>query len=257
MRIKDLAAITESTLSLSQHLAIGGVDASSDDKRITVQDMMDFIVAYIDDLTLTLTNKTIVASSNTISEIANANISATAAIDYTKLAALTTSRALQTNSSSGKIEVSSVTATQLAYLAVSSGTATASKAVVLNASKEINEITTNTYLYVKSCIAMTQTPESIDFTVTPVSNISIKHFETQLESETSGTDSMSMADGDYSGQLKLIVMVVDNGGNIAVTPSKLLNGTTITFGDVGDSILLEFRTGYGWMILSNNGCVIS
>lgn len=48
--------------------------------------------------------------------IVNADISASAAIAYSKLAALTVSRALQTNSSTGFVEVSSVTSTELGYL---------------------------------------------------------------------------------------------------------------------------------------------
>lgn len=49
-------------------------------------------------------------------DIVNADINATAAIALSKLAALTTSRAVQTNSSTGFLEVSSVTNTELALL---------------------------------------------------------------------------------------------------------------------------------------------
>lgn len=49
-------------------------------------------------------------------QIVNADISATAAIALSKLAALTTARALQSNASTGFIEVSSVTNTELGYL---------------------------------------------------------------------------------------------------------------------------------------------
>lgn len=48
--------------------------------------------------------------------IINADINSTAAIAYSKLAALTTSRALQSNSSTGFIEVSAVTNTELGYV---------------------------------------------------------------------------------------------------------------------------------------------
>ena len=67
------------------------------------------------DQTQTLTNKTIDASSNTVSNIANANISASAAIAVTKLAATTASKALQSDAS-GFISASTVTSTELGYV---------------------------------------------------------------------------------------------------------------------------------------------
>lgn len=65
--------------------------------------------------TQTLTNKTIDADNNTILDIANANISATAAISLSKLQSLTGNRALISNGS-GVIEASAVSVTELQYL---------------------------------------------------------------------------------------------------------------------------------------------
>lgn len=65
--------------------------------------------------TQTLTNKTIDAASNTLSNITNTEISASAAISYSKLAALTASRALVSDGS-GFVSASSVTGTELGYL---------------------------------------------------------------------------------------------------------------------------------------------
>lgn len=62
-----------------------------------------------------LTNKTIDASDNTISNIANSSISASAAISTSKLAPLTANKALTTGSS-GLLEVSATTASELAQL---------------------------------------------------------------------------------------------------------------------------------------------
>ena len=53
---------------------------------------------------------------NLSNSIVNADISSSASIALSKLAALSTSRALQSNSSTGAIEASSVTNTELSYL---------------------------------------------------------------------------------------------------------------------------------------------
>lgn len=69
--------------------------------------------------TATLTNKTIVASptgTNVISNLADSSIDAAAAIALSKLAALSTAKALQSNASTGIIEASSVTNTELGYV---------------------------------------------------------------------------------------------------------------------------------------------
>lgn len=68
-----------------------------------------------DDLVQTLTNKTISADSNTITNIANANIKAGAAIDVNKLAALTASRAVVTDVS-GFLASATTTATEIGYV---------------------------------------------------------------------------------------------------------------------------------------------
>lgn len=69
----------------------------------------------------TLTNKTIDADNNTISNIANANIKAAAGINLNKLEAVTANRALASDAS-GFVSASSVTDTELNYLSgVTSG----------------------------------------------------------------------------------------------------------------------------------------
>jgi len=70
---------------------------------------------------------------------------------------------------------------------------------------------------------------------------------------TTGADALTLADG-ANGELKIITMLTD-GGNGTLTPTNLTNGSTITFGDVGDSVLLIF-TGSSWAIVSNNGCTV-
>jgi len=71
---------------------------------------------------------------------------------------------------------------------------------------------------------------------------------------TTGADAFSLADGT-AGQRKAIIMIAD-GGDGTLTPTNFGNGTTITFNDAGDSILLEFA-GTDWWIVANNGCTIA
>ncbi len=72
---------------------------------------------------------------------------------------------------------------------------------------------------------------------------------------STGANALTLADGT-NGQLKAIVMVVD-GGDATLTPTTKTGFTTIVFNDLGDSVLLQFYTTLGWMILSNNGATAS
>lgn len=63
----------------------------------------------------TITNKTIDADNNTITDIANASIATAAAINFSKMESLTASRAMVTDGS-GVTSVSTVTATELGFV---------------------------------------------------------------------------------------------------------------------------------------------
>ena len=71
---------------------------------------------------------------------------------------------------------------------------------------------------------------------------------------TTGANALTLADGAV-GQIKHIVMIVD-GGDGTLTPTNLANGTTLTFGDVGDAVTLQFL-GTEWWIISNDGAVLA
>lgn len=64
---------------------------------------------------------------------------------------------------------------------------------------------------------------------------------------TTGANAGTLADGVVNGQLKKIQMVVDAGDG-TLTPTNLVGGTTITFADVGDFVILFFN-GTGWVPL--------
>ena len=64
---------------------------------------------------------------------------------------------------------------------------------------------------------------------------------------TGGSQAFSLADG-VEGQIKIISMVTDGGSGI-VTPANFVNGTTITFDDVEDTVTLLYQS-TGWVALA-------
>ena len=50
--------------------------------------------------------------------------------------------------------------------------------------------------------------------------------------------------------------MITDGGDGTLTPTNFGNGTTLTFADAGDSVILEF-TNSAWYILSNNGVAVA
>jgi hypothetical protein len=67
---------------------------------------------------------------------------------------------------------------------------------------------------------------------------------------TTGAQAGTLAGGTKIGQLKKIQMIVD-GGVGTLTPTNLVDGTTISFADAGDFVLLMWLgiTAGGWKIL--------
>ena len=72
---------------------------------------------------------------------------------------------------------------------------------------------------------------------------------------TTAANALTLANGT-NGQLLTIVMVVD-GGDGTLTPTTKTGFSTIVFGDVGDSVILQYFTTLGWMVLSNNGATVN
>lgn len=68
---------------------------------------------------------------------------------------------------------------------------------------------------------------------------------------TTGADAVTLADGVYVGQIKVIILVVD-GGTMTLTPANALGWTTCTFADAGDSITLQWTAG-GWALIGQGG----
>ena len=74
------------------------------------------------------------------------------------------------------------------------------------------------------------------------------------EVTTTGANALTLANGS-AGQVKIITMIVD-GGNGTLTPTTLAGGTTITFNDVGDGVVLVYGKA-GWVVVGNNGATIA
>ena len=84
--------------------------------------------------------------------------------------------------------------------------------------------------------------------------VDITSFITQVTT-TGSNQALTLANG-ANGQLKIVTMVAD-GGDGVLTPTTFANGSTITFNDVGDSVLLVYNTTGGWALVSNTGCTIA
>lgn len=168
------------------------------------------------------------------------------------------------------------TAAEIDVLAgVTAGTATASKAVVLGASKEIATITTGTITNLttttltlgstalastateidKQCDISAQT-ETIDSGVAA----SLTKRITKVDNTTSGAGAITLAAPGAAnlGLVKVIEMVVDNG-DVTLALTNVVGGsaaTTATFGAVNDALILVGGTNK-WHVVAESGVVLS
>ncbi len=70
---------------------------------------------------------------------------------------------------------------------------------------------------------------------------------------TTGANAGTLADGVTIGQLKKIIMIVDAGDG-TLTPTNLDAGTTITFADAGDFVVLMWN-GTDWVVIDSGNLV--
>ena len=71
---------------------------------------------------------------------------------------------------------------------------------------------------------------------------------------TGSGQAFSLANG-VEGQIKILSMVTD-GGSGTVTPASFVNGTSITFDDVEDTITLLYQS-TGWVVLARQNAVVN
>jgi hypothetical protein len=107
----------------------------------------------------------------------------------------------------------------------------------------------NLFENIPGLLNLAQTPE----TITSSGVMGIDKVISLISSGSSNITS-TLANGG-TGQLKFIVMTVDGGGDVTVTPTSFINGTSMVFDSVGDSVLLLYIAS-GWVIISNNGATI-
>jgi len=166
---------------------------------------------------------------------------------------------------------STISSTEINFLdGVTAGTATASKAVVLGASKEISTITTATITNLTST-AITIGATALDATAAEINArcddsamtetrtgagaISVTVAHTNLV--TTGADALTLAAPTKPGMVKTIHMTTDGGdGTLASTNiiGQSSGTTSITFNDAGDYLVLVAVPGLAkWAVLKEGG----
>lgn len=180
---------------------------------------------------VTLTNKTIDADSNTLSNIANAQIKAAAAIAVNKLAALTASR-VPVLDASGFLSASSVTSTTLGYL-----DATSSIQTQLNSISGGPAFTAGVYCTVDSGAAA-QTFANAGYSAYPIQVVDTDSF-------TSDGITFTIPTGLGGTYLVIcnahLVNVVANAINTQVSHYIELNGT-VASGSIPSLGLFRFQS---------------
>ena len=73
--------------------------------------------------------------------------------------------------------------------------------------------------------------------------------------QTTGAATATLGNASSIGITKTIVLHTD-GGNLVLTPSTVVGGTTVTFADAGDAATFVY-TSAGWVITSNVGAVVA
>lgn len=74
--------------------------------------------------------------------------------------------------------------------------------------------------------------------------------------ETGGAETRTLAAGK-PGQVKILAMTKDGGDCVVTLTGNPQAFDVLTFGDVGDAVVLLYVEDTGWVILSNNGVTVA
>jgi hypothetical protein len=110
--LEGLGLVPKSSTSIN---AQGEMEVLSSDGKLRYHNGSSISPVVTEAHSATLTNKSIDADTNTITNIDNNEIKTAAAIDLSKLAAVSASKALQSDAS-GFVSASAVTSTELGYV---------------------------------------------------------------------------------------------------------------------------------------------
>lgn len=78
---------------------------------------------------------------------------------------------------------------------------------------------------------------------------------TTILTNPAGATALTLVDG-YQGQRKVIKLKTAGGGTATLTPTNLMDGSTIAFTEVNDTVELVFA-GTEWCIVSNIACTVA
>jgi hypothetical protein len=160
--------------------------------------------------------------------------------------------------------VPNLDAAELAVLnGVVAGAASASKAAVLGANKQLDEFHTAA-LYLGAAAGTLVDASAAELNAAAGKNvlalttvaaaalvIPVTH-RMVFKTTGAGAEACTLADGVH-GQLLTVYLDVDGGGDATITPATKNGFTTVVLADPGDQVTLQFFTGLGWTLMGATG----
>ena len=90
-------------------------------------------------------------------------------------------------------------------------------------------------------------PDAAADAITDAGAVSVTTYFTEVTTTTASA--LTLADGEKVGQMKKIILIVD-AGDATLTPANFVDGSTVTFADAGDYVILMY-TDAGWRAIES------